>query len=100
MSIAKVIYFQNGEQGSICSQFNSHQLLIYTEYTGDSLQDVVEEKGERMYHTPCQCMNIASAADYLREHHGCFLIKPSMVFLGNRKEKNTKVWVHSKVEVS
>jgi hypothetical protein len=86
MSIAKVIYFKHLEEKSICSQLQStYEVVIYTEYTGDTLERVVEEKGERIYHIPCQCTHILSASEYLKEHNGCFELTPSMVFLGNRK---------------
>lgn len=100
-SIAKVIYYRITEDQSICQQFQAnYEILIYTEYTGDTLERVIEEKGERLYHMPCQCTHIVSAAEYLKDHYGCFNITPNMIFLGNRKEKNTKIWINSKVELS
>lgn len=100
ISIAKVIYFKHSQEQSICSPTANHPLLIYTEYTGDTLERVAEEKGERLYHLPCQCNYILTAADYLRDHYGCFQLTPALVFLGSRKEKNTKVWIHSRVELT
>lgn len=42
-SIAKVIYYRTSEDQSICQQFQSnYQILIYTEYTGDTLEKVIE----------------------------------------------------------
>jgi hypothetical protein len=99
-AIAKVIYYRIDDAPSLCHLESSQQVLIYTEYTGDSLERVAEEKGERRFHSPCQCTHILSAAEYLQEHYGFFAVTPSMVFLGNRREKNTRVWINSQVELS
>lgn len=75
-------------------------MVLYCEYRGDGLERVVEEKGERVYHSPCQCLQFLGAAQYLRDHYGCFAVTPEMVFLGSRKEGVGKLWLHSRIEQS
>jgi hypothetical protein len=91
--IAKVIYFRLGEENGVCSQFRGDStVLVYTEYVGDSLESVLEERGERLYHH-CQCVAFMHAAFFLAEHYGHFLITSDMIFMGNRREKASRLWI-------
>lgn len=96
-----MIYFHQTAAEPLCSALGGdYRIVLYSEYCGDSLERVVEEKGERKYHASCQCVHLLSAAHYLRDHYGCFKVTPRMFFLGSRKDRISKVWVHSKVEAS
>jgi hypothetical protein len=100
-SVPRLIYFRLSQEEAVCSQLGSQcKVAVYSEYRGDCLQEVAEEKGERLYHSSCQCMHILSAAHYLRERYGFFALTPSMIFLGTRKENISKVWINSRVELS
>lgn len=69
----------------MCSQIRGHStVLVYTEYVGDSLESVLEERGERLYHQ-CQCVAFIYAAFFLAENYGYFCINFDMIFMGNRR---------------
>ena len=102
--IVRIIYFKNENRMCQCSQeANDYQNVLFTEYPGDSLRELVDQNSLHSQPSPF-LYNLANAFEYLRDQYGPFRVHPGMVFVGNRGqddpvrgEKVVKVWVHPQV---